>query len=121
MLLALAFALATDNTFDARVHTAKLLEASAEGKSWQGKLWDSIGNPATDALKGCIASNMPAADRRPFSLVARVSADGRTTDVDVHPKSPVATCFAGQFATWTLPAPPKTPTPYPVEIDVTMD
>jgi hypothetical protein len=121
MLLALAFALAADGGFDTRVHTAKLLEANAEGKLWQGKLWDRIGNPATDALKGCIASNMPAADRRPFSLVAKVSADGRSTEVDVRPKSTVATCFAGQFTTWTLPAPPKTPTPYPIEIDVTMD
>ncbi|MDQ7994836.1 MAG: peptidase C13 [Luteibacter sp.] len=121
MLLALALALATDNAFDARVHTAKMLENNAEGKLWQGRLWDSIGNPATDALKGCIASNMPAADRRPFTLVARVAADGRSSDVDVRPKSTVATCFAGQFATWTLPKPPKTPTPYPLEIDVTMD
>lgn len=121
MLLALAFALATDSAFDARVQTAKLLENNVEGKLWQGKLWDSIGNPATDALKGCIASNMPAADRRAFTLVAKVTADGRSSDVDVRPKSPVATCFAGQFATWTLPTPPKTPTPYPVEIDVTMD
>lgn len=122
MLLALAFvALTQDGTFDARIHTAKLLEANAEGKIWQGTLWDSIGNPATDALKGCIASNMPAADRRPFTLVAKVAANGRTSDVDVRPRSAVATCFAGQFAAWTLPVPPKAPAPYPIEIDVSMD
>lgn len=120
MLLALAFALAADGGFDARVQTAKVLETNVEGKLWQGKLWDTIGNPATDALKDCIASNMPAADRRPFTLVARVRPDGRSADVDVKPKTPVATCFAGQFANWALPAPPKTPSLYPMEIDVSM-
>lgn len=121
MLLALALALATDSAFDTRVHTAKLLETNAEGKIWQGSLWDSVGNPATDALKGCIKSNMPAADRRPFTLVAKIDANGRPSDVDVRPKSAVATCFAGQFSAWTLPTPPRTPAPYPIEIDVTMD
>ena len=121
MLLALALALASDNAFDTRVHTAKLLENNAEGKIWQGKMWDSVGNPATDALKDCIASNMPAADRRPFTLVAKIDANGRASSVEVRPMSPVATCFAGQFSAWTLPTPPKAPAPYPIEIDVTMD
>lgn len=117
MLLALALALAADHGFDQRVHDAKALEAKPEGKAWQGKLWDKIGNPATDALRGCIASNAPA-DKRPFTLVATVSGDGRSAEVVVSPATPVARCFAGQFATWTLPVPPKVP--YPVEIDVSM-
>ncbi|HXP00803.1 MAG TPA: peptidase C13 [Luteibacter sp.] len=120
MLLALALALAAGDGFDGRVHTAKALELKAEGKAWQSAMWDRIGNPATDALKDCIASNAPA-DKQPFTLVANVGTDGRSTDVDVRPATPVARCFAGQFAAWTLPVPPKAPAPYPVEIDVTMD
>lgn len=119
MLLALAFALAQD-PFDHRVEAAKALEQGAEGKAWQGKLWDRIGDPATDALRDCIASNAPA-DTRAFTLVATVDPAGRTSDVAVRPGTPVANCFAGQFAAWTLPMPPKAPAPYPVEIDVTID
>ncbi|GAA0918557.1 hypothetical protein GCM10009552_38480 [Rothia nasimurium] len=120
MLFALALALAADHGFDQRVHTAKALETRPEGKAWQGALWDHIGNPATDALRSCILSNAPA-DKRPFTLVATVGADGRSSEVAVSPQTPVAGCFAGQFATWTLPVPPKAPAPYPIEIDVTMD
>lgn len=119
MLLALALALAGD-TFDGRAQAAKALEGGAPGKAWQAALWDRIGDPATDALKDCIASNAPA-DKRAFTLVADVDATGRSSGVEVRPATPVARCFAGQFATWTLPAPPKAPAPYPVEIDVTMD
>jgi len=117
MLLALAFALAGDG-FDDRVKAAKALEDGAAGKAWQAALWDRIGNPATDALKGCIASNEPA-DRRAFTLVAFVDATGHSSRVEVRPATPVASCFAGQFAAWVLPAPPKAP--YPVEIDVTIE
>lgn len=120
MLFALALALAAGDGFDARVQAAKALEGKADGKAWQSAMWDRIGNPATDALKDCIASNAPA-DKRPFTLVAEVAADGRSGQVEVRPATPVARCFAGQFNAWTLPAPPKTPAPYPVEIDVTMD
>lgn len=119
MLLALMFAFAGADSFDARVQAAKALEAKAEGKAWQEQLWDRIGNPATDALKGCIASNAPA-DKRAFTLVAVVDAKGQSSDVAVQPATPVATCFAGQFANWTLPAPPKAPKPYPMEIDISM-
>lgn len=119
MLLALAFALAADSGFDARVQAAKALEKNPEGKAWQGALWDKIGNPATDALKDCIASNSPA-DRTPFTIVATIDAKGRSSDVAVQPETPVAKCFTGQFAVWTLPPPPKKPAPYPFEIDVSM-
>jgi hypothetical protein len=119
MLLALIFAFAGADGFDARVQAAKALEVKPDGKAWQGTLWDRIGNPATDALKGCIASNAPA-DKRAFTLVAKVDAKGQTSDVAVQPATPVATCFAGQFATWSLPAPPKAPAPYPMEIDISM-
>jgi hypothetical protein len=119
MLLALALAVAGSG-FETRVQAAKALEQTADGKTWQSALWDRVGNPATDALKDCIASNAPA-DRSPFTLVANVGKDGRSSNVDVRPATPVARCFTGQFAAWTLPVPPKAPAPYPVEIDVTMD
>jgi hypothetical protein len=120
MLLALIFAFAGADGFDARVQAAKALETTATGKPFQGRLWDHVGNAATDALKGCIASNAPA-DKRPFTLVAMLDAQGHPGDVVVRPATPVANCFAGQVAVWTLPAPPKAPTPYPIEIDVSMD
>ncbi|QWT21733.1 hypothetical protein KPL74_06920 [Bacillus sp. NP157] len=120
MLLAVMFALAGTDGLDARIQAAKALEAKADGKAYQAKLWDGIGNPATDALKSCIASNAPA-DKQPFTLVATVDAKGHPTDVAVRPATPVANCFAGQFAVWTLPVPPKAPAPYPIEIDVSMD
>ena len=119
MLLALVFALAGDG-FDDRVKAAKALEDGAAGKAWQAALWDRIGNPATDALKGCIASNEPA-DRRAFTLVAVVDATGHTSRVAVRPTTPVASCFAGQFAAWVLPLPPGSPASYPVEIDVSIE
>ncbi|KJV30409.1 hypothetical protein [Luteibacter yeojuensis] len=126
MLLALFLAFAgagpaaAADGFNARVQAAKALEQKPDGKAWQAKLWDTIGNPATDALKGCIASNAPA-DKRAFSLVAKVDGQGRSTEVAVSPATPVANCFAGQFANWALPMPPKAPAPYPIEIDVSMD
>jgi hypothetical protein len=120
MLFTLALALAAGDGFEGRVQAAKALERKADGKAWQSAMWDRVGDPATDALKDCIASNAPA-DKRPFTLVADVDADGRSSQVEVRPATPVARCFAGQFNAWMLPAPPKTPAPYPVEIDVTMD
>lgn len=119
MLLALAFALAADSGFDARVQAAKVLEKNPEGKAWQASLWDKVGNPATDALKDCIASNAPA-DKTPFTIVATIDAKGRSSNVVVQPETPVSQCFTGQFSVWTLPLPPKTPAPYPFEIDVSM-
>jgi hypothetical protein len=98
------------------VKQAKLAEGAAAGPDYQKKLWDRIGNPTTDAYKACLASNTPA-DKTPFTLVANVHADGRLADIAVQPGTPVASCMAGQFASWTLPAPPATPVPYPIEID----
>ena len=119
MLLALMFAFTGAEGFDTRVQAAKALETKPDGKAWQAQLWDRIGNPATDALKGCIASNAPA-DKRAFTLVASIDAKGQSSEVVVNPATPVATCFAGQFANWSLPAPPKAPKPYPMEIDISM-
>lgn len=123
MFLAPAFAMllaaapgAVDDSFSDRVTQGKLAEASATGPAYQKALWSRIGNPTTDALKGCIASNAPA-DKSPFTLVADVRADGKPARIEVLPPTPVATCMAGQFAGWTLPAPPKQPAPYPIEID----
>jgi hypothetical protein len=117
-VLALALLLGASHAggFPARVTQAKLIEAGAAGTAYQKALWSRIGDPTTDAYKGCLASNAPA-DRTPFTLVADVGADGKPRHVDVMPATPVATCMAGQFATWTLPRPPATPSPYPIEID----
>jgi len=107
---------AADNSFANRVMQGKMIEAGTTGPAYQKALWGKIGDPTTDALKGCIASNAPA-DKSPFTLVADVQASGKPTRIEVLPPTPVATCLAGQFATWTLPAPPAKPSPYTIEID----
>lgn len=102
--------------FEARVHQAKMAEAAATGPAYQKVLWGKIGNPTTDAYKGCLAGNKPA-DKSPFTLVLDVDAHGKPQRIVVQPASKVATCMAGQFASWTLPTPPASPSPYPLEID----
>ena len=122
MPLLLAFALLSgaapqaDGAFAARTTRAKLLEAGAAGTAYQQALWGRIGNPATDAYRGCIASNTPTRQTA-FTLVADIDAHGKPGRIEVMPATPVATCMAGQFASWTLPPPPATPAPYPIEID----
>lgn len=116
LALALQAASSTGADFHARMTQAKLAEGAAAGQDYQKRLWERIGNPTTDAYKSCLASNTPA-DKSPFTLVADVLADGRLARIAVQPQTPVAQCMAGQFASWTLPAPPATPAPYPVEID----
>lgn len=127
MLTFLALALlagaqpATSDTFAARVQRAKMVEAGATGPAYQKPFWAKIGNPMTDALKACLASNAPA-DKSPFTLVADITPDGRPLNVDVRAPTPVAKCLAGQFAAWTFPTPPKLSDSinYPIEIDVSM-
>lgn len=102
--------------FSARVTQGRLAEAAASGPAYQKQLWNRIGDPTTTALKGCIARHAPA-DKSPFTLVADLRANGQPTRIEVLPPTPVATCMAGQFAGWTLPPPPATPAPYPIEID----
>jgi len=128
MLIAIAVALlagaapaAPADTFTARVTRSKMVEASTTGPAYQKQLWAKIRVPMTDALRGCIASNMPA-DKSPFTLVADISPDGHPLNVEVRAPTPVATCLAGQFSVWTFPTPPKLPgsVNYPIEIDVSM-
>lgn len=119
MALLLAPAAAGGDDFHARVTQGRLAEAAATGSAYQKALWAKIGNPMTDTLKACIARNAPA-DKSPFTLVADVGTDGRPARIDVQPATPLATCLASSFVTWTLPAPPKDPAPYPIEIDVSI-
>lgn len=122
-LLALALLLAPAavpaDDFHHRMLQGRLAEADTSGSTYQKALWAKIGDPMTDTLKGCIASNAPA-DKSPFTLVADVQADGKPARIDVQPQTPLATCLAGQFATWHLPTPPRAPAPYPIEIDVSI-
>jgi hypothetical protein len=115
-LLSAATGLPPGQDFGARVTQGRLVEAAATGAAYQKQLWGKINTPTTSALKSCLASNAPA-DKSPFTLVADIQADGRPVRVEVLPPTPVATCMAGQFATWVLPAPPAKPAPYPIEID----
>lgn len=118
ILLALALQLSpgAGADFQARVSQAKMAEGAATGPAYQKKMWERIGNPTTDAYKACLASNTPT-DKLPFTLVANVHADGRLSDIEVQPATLVATCMAGHYASWMLPAPPASPAPYPIEIE----
>jgi hypothetical protein len=102
--------------FPTRVQQAKLTEAAKDGPEYQKKLWAAIGDRTTDVLKQCIAS-LPRPDKSPFTLVADVHADGSLGRVEVRAPTDVATCLLSRFATWTLPAPPASPAPYPIEVD----
>lgn len=110
---------APSDEFTTRVTQAKLAEASPTGPDYQKKLWDKIGNPTTDALKACIAS-LPLANKAPFTLVADVQRNGSLTRAEVRPTTDVATCLLSKFASWTVPPPPESPAPYPVEVDFTI-
>ncbi|HEU4670687.1 MAG TPA: peptidase C13 [Dyella sp.] len=121
-LLALALLMApaaSGGDFHDRITQGRLAEAAATGPAYQKALWAKIGDPMTDALKGCIAHNRNV-DKSPFTLVADIQADGRPVQVDVQPETVLAACLRGQFAGWTLPPPPKSPRPYPIEIDVSI-
>lgn len=114
-------ATSSDDAFSARVQRAKMVEAGPTGPAYQKQFWAKIGNPMTDALKACLASNAPA-DKSPFTLVADISSDGHPLRVDVRAPTPVAKCLAGQFSAWTFPTPPKLSdsADYSIEIDVSM-
>jgi hypothetical protein len=118
ILLAIALQLSptAGADFHARVTQAKLAEGAATGPAYQKQMWDRIGNATTDAYKTCLAGTQPP-DKSPFTLVANVTADGRLIDIAVQPDIAVAKCMASHFTGLTLPAPPATPAPYPVEID----
>ena len=105
--------------FHDRVTQGRLAEAAATGAPYQKALWGKIGDPMTDAMKACI-KRLPHPDKSPFTLVADVGADGRPAGIDVQPRTPLADCLTAAFAGWTLPAPPKAPAPYPIEIDVSV-
>ena len=102
--------------FSTRVQQAKLTEGAKDGPDYQKKMWAAIGDRTTDALKSCIAT-LPKPNKAPFTLVADVHADGSLGRVEVRAPTDVATCLLSRFASWTLPAPPASPVPYPIEVD----
>lgn len=114
LALLLAAAPASDD-FATRTQQAKLAEAAASGAPYQKALWQRIGQPTTAAYKACLAGNHD--DRTPFTLVLDLDAQGRPQRVAAQPDLPVARCIAGRFASWSYPAPPAAPRPYPLEID----
>lgn len=114
LALALQSSPAAGADFQTRVTQAKLAEGADPGPAYQKQMWDRIGKSTTDAYRSCLSST---ADKAPFTLVADVLADGRLSHLAVSPQTPAASCMAGQFTSWTLPAPPASPVPYPVEID----
>lgn len=101
--------------FDARVHAAKMAEAAATGPAYQKALWGQIDGSTAAAYKACLTRS--GNDKTPFTLVLDADAHGKPQNLAVQPATAVATCMATHFAGLTLPVPPATPAPYPLEID----
>lgn len=101
--------------FDARVHAARMAEAATTGPAYQKALWGRIDGATAAAYKACLARS--GNDKTPFTLALDVDAQGKPHNLAVQPATAVATCMAAHFAGQTLPAPPATPAPYPLEID----
>ena len=101
--------------FDARVHAAKMAEAAATGPAYQKALWGRIDGSTAAAYKACLTRS--GNDKTPFTLVLDADAHGKPQNLAVQPATAVATCMATHFAGLTLPVPPATPAPYPLEID----
>ena len=120
MFIALAFALLqtahAGANFTDRVQQAKLAEAAATGPAYQKALWDQINQATTQAYKACIDADK-ATGKLPFTLVLDVDAHGKPHHLAVQPATPVAACMQQHFAGWVFPAPPATPSPYPLEVD----
>ena len=120
-ILALALLLGTppatpgDGDFESRVHAAKMAEAATTGPAYQKTMWGKIEGSTAAAYKGCLAISKN--DKSPFTLVLDADAHGKPQRIAVQPATPVANCMAAHFAGLTLPAPPATPAPYPLEID----
>ncbi len=106
---------AGSHDFDARVHAAKMAEAAATGPAYQKSLWGRIDGSTAAAYKACLTRSKN--DKTPFTLVLDVDEHGKPQNLGVQPATAVATCMATHFAGLTLPAPPATPAPYPLEID----
>lgn len=122
MLASLAFALllgpapaTASDDFETRVHAAKMAEAAATGPAYQKALWGRIDGSTAAAYKSCLASSRQ--DKTPFTLVLDADALGKPQRIVVQPATPTATCMAAHFAGLTLPPPPASPAPYPLEID----
>ena len=105
--------------FQERVQAARMAEAAAAGPVYQKALWNRIEAATASAYKHCIAGNQPG-DKSPFTLALDVDAHGKPHNLAVQPDIPVAHCMAAYFAAWTLPVPPASPTPYPLEIDFSL-
>lgn len=120
LCLLVAGTAAADDDFAARVQQARLAEAATTGSAWQKALWTQIGTATGGAYKTCLAASTPP-DMTPFTLVFALDAHGQPQRVAVQPAIPVAECMAKTFAGWTFPKPPASPTPYPVEIDFSVD
>jgi hypothetical protein len=115
LLLGATPAIAGNGDFDARVHAAKMAEAATAGPAYQKVLWGRIDGSTAAAYKACLARSRN--DKTPFTLALDVDAHGKPQNLAVQPATAVAACMAAHFAGLTLPAPPATPAPYPLEID----
>lgn len=106
-------------TFEQRVHLAKQMEDTPDGKAYQSVLWKQVGDDTTKAMQRCFPKGTPF-DTNAFTLVGDVGADGHLHAVEVRPATAMSRCFASAFS---LASFPKIPDAFlkaglPLEIDM---
>ena len=117
LLLALPFPVSASD-FDARVAAARAAIATPAGHVYDMALVPAVHAATTR----CVPSGKRvarAADS--FTAVARVAADGRVTDVQVRPVTPLSACFArtlGAIRLQPLPVALRRPAGHPIVIGI---
>lgn len=117
LLLALPFA-ASASDFDARVADARAAIATPAGHAYDMALVPAVHAATTR----CVPPGKRAARAADsFTTVARVAADGRVTDVQVRPVTPLSACFARTLGTMRLqplPVALRRPAGHPIVIGI---
>ncbi|MGA8277131.1 MAG: hypothetical protein WB784_02910 [Rhodanobacteraceae bacterium] len=106
ILLALvAVAAHGTDTFDQRVHRAKLVESQGDGKPYVHDMWMHVEADANTAMRACFKAGTPP-DTSAFVMVANVLPTGGLGNIDLRPRTPMAQCFADRFAKAPFPLTP---------------
>ena len=93
------------DSFDARVQSAKDIEDSTEGRSFQKVLWGKAGDYTAKVMQRCFPKNEKT-DTGSFTLVANLIPGGTLTKVEIQPVTKMAQCFAEGFSKAPFPEPP---------------
>jgi hypothetical protein len=107
------------HSFSERVHRAKLVEESPDGKAYQQVLWTQIGDYTAAVMQQCFKKGAKA-DTSFFALVGDVLPNRSLSGVEVKPKTNMSQCFADGFSRASFPQPSASfgEDGIPIEIDM---